>query len=378
MTLKIGITCYPTVGGSGVVATELGKKLAEKGHEVHFITSSLPFRLEKAPRNIYFHEVEVNQYAVFRYPPYDLTLASKMAEVAKREGLDLLHVHYAVPHAVCAYLAKQMVGDSLKIVTTLHGTDITVLGYDPSLSHMIRFGIDYSDAVTAVSNDLIRQTQELLGTSKPIIPVYNFVDEATYHELDSGDLKADLGIQADEKVIVHISNFRRVKRVPDVVEAFANIRKSVKAKLLLIGDGPELTVSTSLAEQLGIRDDIIVLGKQENVSDILSISDLAMLLSAKESFGLILLEAASCGVPAIGTAVGGIPEVIENDASGFIVDVGDTEAAATKAVQLLTDSTLHESMARHAVELARTRFHSDKIVEQYEAVYHQVLEGQEV
>ncbi|MFC7392654.1 N-acetyl-alpha-D-glucosaminyl L-malate synthase BshA [Scopulibacillus cellulosilyticus] len=374
MKLKIGITCYPTVGGSGVVAAELGKMLAKKGHEVHFITSSIPFRLEKTSRNIFFHEVEVNQYAVFRYPPYDLTLASKMACVAVREKLDLLHVHYAVPHAVCAFLAKQMVGDHLKIVTTLHGTDITVLGYDPALSNMIRFGIEQSDMVTAVSKDLVRQTHDLLKTNKEIVPVYNFVDEDIYYKQDTGNLKEELNIQPDEKVIIHISNFRGVKRVPDVIKVFSKIQEQMAAKLLLIGEGPEFPVVMELVQSLGIESKVMFLGKQDNVADLLSISDLVLLLSSKESFGLILLEAASCGVPAIGTRAGGIPEVIVDGETGYLSDVGDIDDIAAKAIKILQYPDLHNRLSENAVNRARTIFHSQHILEQYEAIYRKVLD----
>ncbi|MBM7645267.1 N-acetyl-alpha-D-glucosaminyl L-malate synthase BshA [Scopulibacillus daqui] len=374
MKLKIGITCYPTVGGSGVVATELGKMLAKKGHEVHFITSSIPFRLEKTSRNIFFHEVEVNQYAVFRYPPYDLTLASKMADVAVREELDLLHVHYAVPHAVCAYLAKQMAGGRLKIVTTLHGTDITVLGYDPALSNMIRFGIEQSDMVTAVSKDLARQTHDLLKTNKEIMPVYNFVDEDIYYKQDTGHLKEELQINPDEKVIIHISNFRGVKRVPDVIKVFSKIQEEMPAKLLLIGEGPEFPIVMDLVQTLGIESKVMFLGKQDNVADLLSISDLVLLLSSKESFGLILLEAASCGVPAVGTRAGGIPEVIVDGETGYLTDVGDIDDIASKAVNILQDPKLHQRLSENAVKRARTIFHSQHILEQYEAIYKKVLD----
>jgi L-malate glycosyltransferase len=376
--LKIGITCYPTLGGSGVVATELGKKLADKGHEVHFITSSIPFRLDTFSRNIYFHEVEVNQYAVFRYPPYDLTLASKMAEVAVREKLDLLHVHYAVPHAVCAFLAKQMVGDHLKIVTTLHGTDITVLGYDPTLKSMIRFGIEKSDAVTAVSRDLAQQTQELLETEQSIVPIHNFVDETVYHKRDVEGLKEAFQISPAEKVVVHISNFREVKRVPDVVRAFAKINEKVPAKLLLIGEGPEMPIVSHLVKELGIESSVLFLGKKENVAEILSIADLALLLSSKESFGLILLEAAACGVPSIGTRIGGIPEVVRDGETGYLVEVGDVDDVALKAIQLLSDPELYSNFSRAALEVAHTDFLSSHIVEQYEKVYEDVLQKGQV
>lgn len=376
MKLKIGITCYPTVGGSGVVATELGKLLAERGHEIHFITSSIPFRLGKFYPNIFFHEVEVNQYSVFQYPPYDLALASKMAEVAKREKLDLLHVHYAVPHAVCAVLAKQMLDDNIKIVTTLHGTDITVLGYDPSLSEMIKFGIEKSDAVTAVSHQLKEDTEQLLKTRKEIIPVHNFVDERVYYRRDNNsELKETYGIQEDEKVIVHISNFRPVKRIQDVIKAFSMIRKEMPSKLLLIGNGPELTVACELVRELNIEDDVLFLGKQENVGELFSICDLKLLLSEKESFGLVLLEAMACGVPVIGTRIGGIPEVIVDGETGYMVEVGDTAAVANKAISLLKDDDKLSRFRENSVLHVRENFLSEKIVSVYEEIYSSLVKG---
>ncbi|MFC4183880.1 N-acetyl-alpha-D-glucosaminyl L-malate synthase BshA [Saccharococcus thermophilus] len=369
MRLKIGIVCYPTVGGSGVVATELGKLLAEKGHEIHFISSSMPFRLNKIYGNIYYHEVSVNQYSVFQYPPYDLALANKIAEVAKREQLDVLHAHYAVPHAVCAVLARQMVGGKLNIVTTLHGTDITVLGYDPSLSDMIKFGIEQSDVVTAVSNALVRQTYELLDVQKPIQTVYNFVDERVYRRKEAGYLKKEYGIQENEKVIIHVSNFRKVKRVPDVVRAFSLIRKQLPAKLLLVGDGPEMTVVSHLVEELGLNDDVRFLGKQDRLDELYSISDVKLLLSEKESFGLVLLEAMACGVPCVGTTIGGIPEVIEDGHTGFLCGLGDVEEVAEKTLRILTDPQLHTYMAKQAVQTVYQKFHSREIVQQYEDIY---------
>jgi L-malate glycosyltransferase len=369
MKLKIGIVCYPTVGGSGVVATELGKLLAEKGHEIHFISSSMPFRLNKIYGNIYYHEVSVNQYSVFQYPPYDLALANKIAEVAKREQLDVLHAHYAVPHAVCAVLARQMVGGKLKIVTTLHGTDITVLGYDPSLSDMIKFGIEQSDVVTAVSNALVRQTYELLDVQKPIQTVYNFVDERVYCRKDVSYLKKEYGIGETEKVIIHVSNFRKVKRVPDVVRAFSLIRKQLPAKLLLVGDGPEMPVVSHLVEELGLNEDVRFLGKQDRLDELYSISDVKLLLSEKESFGLVLLEAMACGVPCIGTTIGGIPEVIEDGETGFLCELGHVEEIAEKAMRILTDPHLHTYMAKQAVQTVYKKFHSREIVGQYEDIY---------
>jgi N-acetyl-alpha-D-glucosaminyl L-malate synthase BshA len=376
MKLKIGITCYPTVGGSGVVATELGKLLAERGHEIHFISSSMPFRLNKIYCNVYYHEVAVNQYSVFQYPPYDLALASKMAEVAKREQLDLLHVHYAIPHAVCAYLAKQMVGESLKIVTTLHGTDITVLGYDPSLTGLIQFGIEKSDYVTAVSRSLVEQTYELIQPKKDIHTVYNFIDERIYQKKDTAHLKKEYGIKEEEKVIIHVSNFRKVKRVQDVIHVFNRIQKEVPSKLLLVGDGPEYTLIASLIKQLKLEEKVLFLGKQENVEELFSISDLKLLLSEKESFGLVLLEAMACGVPCIGTRIGGIPEVIEDGKTGYICELGDIKEIAAKAVAVLKDEKLHQSMADNAVTAVQQRFNSDKIVSQYEAIYYSVLRNE--
>ncbi|HET7615417.1 MAG TPA: N-acetyl-alpha-D-glucosaminyl L-malate synthase BshA, partial [Bacillales bacterium] len=343
------------------------------GHEVHFITSDVPVRLERLDENIFYHEVEVNQYAVFRYPPYDLTLASKMAEVARREKLDLLHVHYAVPHAVCAFLAKEIVGDQLKIVTTLHGTDITVLGYDPTLVEMIRLGIERSDHVTAVSDDLIRQTRELIETDKQIETVYNFIDENVYYRRDCTDLRKKFKITAGDKVLVHISNFRGVKRVPDAIKVFAGVHEEIPAKLLLIGEGPDLTACRKLVHEKGLDDDVIFLGNQKNVAEILSMCDLKLLLSEKESFGLVILEAMACGVPAIGTKIGGIPEVIVDGETGYTCEVGDVEEMTRKALQILTDPGKHDWMSKKSVERVRKAFHSNRILQQYERIYYETL-----
>ncbi|WP_088044129.1 N-acetyl-alpha-D-glucosaminyl L-malate synthase BshA [Bacillus sp. EAC] len=373
MKLKIGITCYPTVGGSGVIATELGKLLAELGHEIHFISSSMPFRLNKVNPNIYYHAVEVNQYSVFQHPPYDLALASKMAEIANREKLDILHVHYAIPHAVCAFLAKQMINHEIKIVTTLHGTDITVLGYDPSLTELIKFGIEKSDAVTAVSNDLIRQTLELVNPDKDIQTVYNFIDERVYKKRNCQSLKAEYGIKEHERVIIHISNFRQVKRTKDVVNVFNLVRQEVPSKLLLVGDGPELSVLCKLVRELGIEKDVLFLGKQENVEELLAISDVKLLLSSKESFGLVLLEAMACGVPCIGTRIGGIPEVIEHGENGFLCELGDIEQISYYTLNLLKDDKLYQKISKRSIEIVNERFHSTQIVSQYLAIYKELL-----
>lgn len=370
--LKIGITCYPSVGGSGIIATELGKLLAEKGHQVHFITSSIPFRLNTYHPNIHFHEVEVNQYAVFKYPPYDLTLASKIAEVAARENLDIIHAHYALPHAVCAYLAKQMLKRDIDIVTTLHGTDITVLGYDPSLKDLIRFAIEASDRVTAVSTALAGETYDLIKPDKKIETIYNFIDERVYLKKNTESIKEKHGILPDEKVVIHVSNFRKVKRVKDVIRVFRNIAAKTKAKLLLVGDGPEKCVAWQLVEKYGLQDQVLLLGNQDRVEELYSISDLKLLLSEKESFGLVLLEAMACGVPCIGTNIGGIPEVIKDQVSGFLVEVGDIQAASEKALAVLEDKQLSKRLTDHALKMVETAFSSQRIVSQYERIYDEL------
>ena len=370
--LKIGITCYPSVGGSGIIATELGKLLAEKGHQVHFITSSIPFRLNTYHPNIHFHEVEVNQYAVFKYPPYDLSLASKIAEVAARENLDIIHAHYALPHAVCAYLAKQMLKRDIGIVTTLHGTDITVLGYDPSLKDLIRFAIESSDRVTAVSTALAGETYDLIKPNKKIETIYNFIDVRVYLKKNTESIKEKHGILPDEKVVIHVSNFRKVKRVKDVIRVFRNIAAKTKAKLLLVGDGPEKCVAWQLVEKYGLQDQVLLLGNQDRVEELYSISDLKLLLSEKESFGLVLLEAMACGVPCIGSNIGGIPEVIKDQVSGFLVEVGDIQAASEKALAILEDKQLSKRLTDHALKMVETAFSSQRIVSQYERIYDEL------
>lgn len=370
--LKIGITCYPTLGGSGVVATELGKLLAERGHEIHFITHSIPFRLGKFQRNIYYHEVEVNNYYVFRYPPYDLSLASKMAQVARMQRLDLLHVHYAVPHAICAYLAKQMTDGGIKTVTTLHGTDITVLGQDESLRELIRLAIHQSDAVTAVSRDLIRETRERLDIEKPIELTYNFVDKRIYYPRECSLLRAEYA-GPGEKVLMHISNFRPVKRAGDVVDIFARVHAKLPSRLLLVGEGPELSKIQWKVESLGLADRVTYLGKQDDVAQVISIADIMLLPSEKESFGLVALEAMACGVPTIGSTAGGIPELVAHGETGFLAPVGDTAQMADYAVRLLSDAEMYARFRRACLERARTTFCNDRITAEYERIYYRVL-----
>lgn len=370
--LKIGITCYPTVGGSGVIATELGKMLAERGHEIHFITSSVPFRLKKIYPNVFFHEVEVNNYSVFQYPPYDIALASKMADVIKEEKLDVLHVHYAIPHAVCAVLARDMSGENIGIVTTLHGTDISVLGQDSTLAQSIKYGIDKSDIVTAVSNSLKEQTYELIETTKEIETIYNFVDESKFKPVSTRNLKEQFGIREDERVLIHCSNFRKIKNIPDIVNTFLKIREVMPSKLLLVGDGPEKHRVHEQVKVSPYKKDILFLGKQENVEELFAISDLKLLLSEKESFGLVLLEAMSCGVPGIGTNIGGIPEVIEHGVNGYIVELGDVDQAAKYAIELLSDDSKLNKFREEAINTVQTKFLAEPIINRYEKLYERL------
>lgn len=371
--LKIGITCYPTLGGSGVVATELGKLLAEKGHEVHFITHSIPFRLGgKFDKNIFYHEVEVSDYYVFRYPPYDLSLASKLAQVAKREKLDLLHVHYAIPHAVCALLAKQMVGEHLKVVTTLHGTDITVLGHDESLSDLICHAINESDAVTAVSEDLIAETRETLLIDRPIDLTYNFVDKRVYYPRDASGLRSEIA-KPEEKILIHISNFRPVKRVLDVVDIFARVQSRIPAKLLFVGEGPDLNKAICKVRELDLSDKVLFWGKQDDVAQVISLADVMLLPSEKESFGLVALEAMACGVPTVGSHAGGIPELVADGVTGYLAPIGDTEQMASAVVRLLQDEALFRQFKEACLHRARTVFCNDLITYQYEQIYYRVL-----
>lgn len=372
--MKIGITCYPTVGGSGIIATELGKMLAEKGHEVHFITSSTPFRLNRLYPNIFSHQVDVNSYSVFQYAPYDIALATKIAEVIKNEQLDLMHVHYAIPHAVCAILGRDMAGSDIGIVTTLHGTDITVLGSDSSLKEAIKYGIEKSDVVTAVSNSLRDQTYDMINPDKTIQTIYNFVDEREYKAADPGSLKQDLGIDEEDKVLIHVSNFRNVKRVPDIIETFHRVQKHVPSKLLLVGDGPEMGRTVQQVKELGLEQHVLFLGKRDNLTELYNISDIKLLMSEKEAFGLVLLEAMACGVPCIGTNIGGIPEIIESGKNGYLVGLGDIEDAASRAIGILTDAKQHETLKKGSLETVEQHFNSFKILEQYEAVYERLLD----
>jgi N-acetyl-alpha-D-glucosaminyl L-malate synthase BshA len=373
--VKIGITCYPTYGGSGVVATELGMALARRGHEIHFIAYALPFRLSGYDARVFFHAVEVMAYPLFEHPPYAVALAARMAQVAEAVGLDVLHVHYAVPHAVSAYLAKQILGGRGPLtVTTLHGTDITLVGNDPSLHPVTRFAIEASDAVTSVSTWLRDQTRRAFGTRREIAVIPNFVDTARFAPRREEALRARFA-PGGERLLVHLSNFRPLKRVGDVIRAFALVRRRLAARLLLVGDGVERPRVLDLARDLGIEKDVVDLSKQEEVACLLAQADLFLLPSEQESFGLAALEAMSCGVPIIATRVGGLPELVAEGESGRLFAVGDVEGMAAEAVAILEDEERLARMRAAARRSAIERFDAERIVPMYEQFYQASLEG---
>jgi N-acetyl-alpha-D-glucosaminyl L-malate synthase BshA len=375
--MKIGITCYPTYGGSGVVATELGIELAARGHEIHFITYSPPFRLTGREANIHYHEVSVSNYPLFEYPPYDLALATRMAEVAEFHNLDLLHVHYAIPHSVSALLARQMLavrGRHLPFITTLHGTDITLVGLDRSYLPITRFGIDESDGVTAISSYLRDQTRENLGITRDIEVIRNFVN-CDFYQRD-GALVAQQRpryAEPNERLLVHLSNFRPVKRILDVIEVFARVQRAIPARLLLIGDGPDRSAAEFLTLRLGIADRVDFVGKQENVNELLALSDLMLMPSEMESFGLAALEAMACRVPAVATRVGGVPELINSGVNGLLYSVGDVEGMAAGAISILSDPALLQSMSNAARRTAQDHFCASRIIPLYERYYEQII-----
>jgi N-acetyl-alpha-D-glucosaminyl L-malate synthase BshA len=375
--MKIGITCYPTYGGSGVVATELGIALAAQGDEVHFISYALPSRLDLPRERVHFHEVVAPSYPLFVSPPYTLALATKMAEVAARARLDLLHVHYALPHAISAILAREMGngnGVPLKIVTTLHGTDITIVGQDRSYLPITRWGIDQSDAVTAVSKYLRDVTMKEFGVKREIDVVPNFVDANEYRPDGASPFARSL-VHAGEQLLVHVSNFRPVKRIPDVLAVFDRVRKKVPARLLLVGDGPGRSMAERLAREGGFEDRAIFLGNVAAIETILPAARLALLPSDAESFGLAALEAMACGVPVVGTAAGGLPEVVEDGRSGFLRPVGDVDGMAAAAVELLSDPQRWSRFSTEARRRAETEFPTAKLVERYRAIYERTLGG---
>jgi N-acetyl-alpha-D-glucosaminyl L-malate synthase BshA len=372
--MKIGIVCYPTYGGSGVVATELGKALALKGHEIHFISYSQPFRLDFFNENVFYHEVDISDYPLFEYKPYELALTGKLVDVVKYEKLDLLHVHYAIPHASAAYMAKQILaseGIHIPYITTLHGTDITLVGKDSSFGPVITFSINESDAVTAVSADLKRDTYRLFPVTKEIDVVHNFIDITHYEHITDSCFRPFYALE-NEHIITHVSNFRKVKRVEDVVKVFAKIRQSMPAKLLLVGDGPERNHIESLCRELGLWSDVRFLGKLKTVEKVLAVSDLFLLTSETESFGLSALEAMASKVPVISTNTGGLPEVNIHGVTGFTSNVGDVDDMASNALKILTDPITHSQFKENAYNKA-LEFDINNILPQYEAVYAKVL-----
>lgn len=376
--MNIGIVCYPTYGGSGVVATELGKALAKRGHKIHFITYSQPSRLDFFNENLFYHEVTINPYPLFDYPPYELALAGKLVDVVRFEKLDMLHVHYAIPHASAALMAKQILaakGYNMPFVTTLHGTDITLVGKDPSYEPVVTFSINNSDAITAVSESLKQETLEHFKIKKDIRVIPNFIDLDRFKKQKKDHFKTAI-CPNNEKLIVHTSNFRKVKRVEDVLMVFYNLRKKIPVKLLLVGDGPERIRIENLCRELGTCDDIRFLGKLDQIEEVLSVSDLFIMPSEKESFGLAALEAMACEVPVISSNAGGLPELNIHGLSGFLSDVGDIEDMTGNALTILDEKNLPRFKAG-ALNRAKD-FNVDKILPMYEDLYIEALQPQKV
>ncbi len=373
--MRIGITCYPTYGGSGAVAAELGVGLAKMGHVVHFISYGLPFRIISFFKNIYFHEVEMLEYPLFKYPPYSLSLSVKMSEVIESEKLDILHVHYAMPHATSAYLAQKMVGeDKIKYVTTLHGTDITLVGRHSSFYKITKFSIENSNGITCVSNYLKKSTEEIFKIKKDMRVIYNFVDTARYkrESLDRENVDFLKYIKKGDKVISHISNFRPVKKIQNIIKAFCRISREVQSKLLLVGEGPEAARCKIMVEKLKLEDKVFFLGRYDDIIPVLSASDLYMLPSNSESFGLSALEALSCSVPVIGTNTGGLPEVVIDGQCGYLCDPDDIKSLANRALKILCSEELAKKMGHEARKRAKL-FDSSIIVPQYINYYNEVL-----
>ncbi len=371
--MKIGITCYPTYGGSGVVATELGLELAARGHEVHFVSYAVPVRMTEARERIHFHEVEMLSYPLFDHPPYTLALATQMYNVAVNESLDLLHVHYAIPHSVSAYLARAMLGSGrLPFVTTLHGTDITLVGADRSYLPITRFSIEESNAVTAISEYLKGVTVKEFDVQRPIEVIHNFVNCEVFRPADGRSRREEFAAP-NEKVLVHLSNFRPVKRVTDVVEIFHLVRRQIPAKLLMIGDGPERTTAEWMVRHKDLTRDVTFLGKQNQVHELLNCGDVLLLPSDLESFGLAALEAMACGVPPVCSRVGGVPEVFTDGVEGYLVEPRDVKTMAARVLDILGSPRRHRQMAEAARERAHDKFCASKIIKRYEKLYQDVL-----
>ena len=378
--MNIGIVCYASVGGSGIVATELAKSLAARGHAVHVLSTDTPFRLGSFQPGLTFHRVRTPAYPLFREPQYVIALANRMVQVAREQGLDIIHAHYAVPHATAAYLAKQILlrpgkGPVPRIITTLHGTDITLVGSDHSYAETVAFSIDGSDGVTAVSESLRQDTYRSLSIQKPITVIPNFLDCDIYQRIQAAPLRVRYCPTGCEKLVIHVSNFRPVKRVPTVVQVFARIAERVPARLLLVGDGPDLAAALDEGKNLGVAHLVDALGEQDQIIPLLSIADLFLLPSAQESFGLAALEAMACEVPVVASRVGGLHEVIEHGVTGFLHEPTDIEGMARDSITLLTDPQLHARIASAGRRSVRKRFCRDLIVPEYENFYREVLES---
>ncbi len=373
--MKIGIVCYPTYGGSGVVATELGLGLARRGHEIHFITYRRPARLSHFQTNVFYHEVTGEDYPLFEYPPYDTALASKLVEVVRYENLDLLHVHYAIPHAAVAYMAKKILlteGRYVPVITTLHGTDITLVGTSPAFKPVVEFSINKSDGVTAVSQYLRNDTLTHFKVEKDIRVIYNFVDFERFRKTNKDHFKKAIAPEG-ERILTHTSNFRKVKRVDDVIKIFHLVHQQVPSKLLLIGDGPERRRAEDMCRQFQLCHDVRFLGKQDAIEELLAISDLFIIPSENESFGLAALEAMACEVPVIASNAGGLPELVIHEQCGFVAPVGDVETMAQYAIELLKNEELLQTFRQNAYRRAQD-FDIQKILPQYEAYYEEILE----
>ncbi len=371
--MKIAIVCYPTHGGSGVVASELALGLAERGHEIHIISYATPFRLRSFSQRVFIHEVEVASYPLFKFPPYALGLATKLADIAEEYKLDLIHAHYAVPHAASAYLAKKILrSDKLKVITTLHGTDITLVGADKSFHRVIKFGIEESDGVTAVSRFLQKRTIDEFDIQREIRVIYNFIDTDRCSQTLQ-KCQRECYAPNGEKILMHASNFRPVKRPSDVVRIFARVREQIPAKLLLVGEGPERLFVQQLTKELKLTDDVFFLGEQDYIENLLNCADLFILPTEQESFGLVALEAHSCGVPVVGAATGGLPEVVADGETGFLLPVGEIAEMAQKSLEILTDEQKHIIFRKQARERAIKCFDSRRIIPQYEAFYEEIL-----
>lgn len=371
--MKIGIVCYPTFGGSGIVATELGQELAERGHMIHFISYAMPMRLDKFRENIFFHEVDISHYPLFEFNLYTLALTSKIIDVVKFEKLDIIHAHYAIPHAISGIISKQVLKDTkIKLLTTLHGTDITLVGLEPAFHPLVKYSLDNSDGITAVSHYLKNNTLQHFKINKDISVIHNFIDPELYKSKDCSQIKSAI-CPNGEKALIHISNFRQVKRVTDTIRILNEVLKVVPTKLILVGDGPERSETEKLARDLGISEHVKFLGKQHALPELLSCSDVFLLPSQSESFGLAALEAMSCGVPVVASNIGGIPEVVIHGETGYVAEFGDVNRMSKYVIELLTNKKKWTMFSESARRVAVENFNTDKIIPQYEKVYENLL-----